>query len=592
MKDIKYIFISVLISFSFQSCEEQILSKEPLDIISDAAVWNDQSLVNAYVSNLYGRIKIPSTFLPTLDNSELIGGEALLCDDATTRHTWHPEWSNNYLFGGLTASGGLKEYWDYTLIRACNVFIENMTTSTISESLKKILSAEVRMIRAYTYFEMVKRYGGIPLITQAQSINDPESELFVKRNNEQEVYDFIGSEIDAVLNDLPTDDKNRFTKFGALSLKSRAMLYAGSIAKYGTVQLDGVVGIPSNLASSYFQASYNASKQIIPESDGGSGGTVFSLYKGDIKADDLSSYADNFYNLFLTEKTVESIFEVDFIAGVKGNTASYGLYGSMMDPSVELANAFEMVDGSSGVIDYANVAVTNVPDLYKNKDPRFRASILNTGDPWSGGITYSNWYIIREDGEKMGTAGVYYTGQNGVTMPTRGSGETYTGFGTKKLVRDLGYIPAWGMDDVPCMVFRLGEIYLNCAEAAQELGKTDDALRYVNLIRSRAGIAQLTTIDLDKIKHERRVELALGEAHRYWDLRRWRDAAKSPVNGGLNGLYITKAQTYYDYRDSKFHFDVGHVEANARVFKEAYYYLPITTSRRNNNPNLVENPGY
>ena len=597
MKNIKYIFILIAIGLSVVSCEEKLLDKEPLDIISDAVVWNDESLLNAYVANLYGRMKIPTTFLPALTATELAGDEMFISDEATTPHVWHSEWIGGYIFGNLTSSGGFKEYWDYELIRDCNTFIENIGAE-ISEDTKTELTAEVRMIRAYTYFEMVKRYGGIPLITKAQSIDDSESELYVARDTEQDVYDLIASEIDAVLDDLPSDDKNRFTKYGALALKSRAMLYAGSIARYGTVQLDGIVGISSDLADDYFQASYNASIQIIPESDGGSGESAFSLYEDDITEDDLSSYSDNYYNLFITEQTSESIFEVDFISGIRSNIASsYGTncYGTMMFPCVEFANAFEMVDGSSGVIDYANIAVDYVPDLYKNKDPRFNASILNEGDTWHDTETHCNYWIIKENGDKLSERGVYYTGQNGVTMPQKGDAETTTGFSTKKMVKDYTEAPlqgSVGTDDVPCMVFRLGEMYLNCAEAAYELGKTDESLKYVNRIRKRAGILQLTSISMEKIKQERRIELSMGEAHRYWDLRRWRDAAKSSEEGGLNGLRITNALVYYDYRDGKFHFEVTNAEDNARVFKEAYYYLPITATRINNNPNLIENPGY
>ncbi len=599
MKTLKYLFISALICFSGQSCKEY-LEKAPLDIISDVAVWNDKALTNAYVANLYGQMKLPSTFQPALFPPgiswlflELTAGESVISDEATTPHTWNPEISQNFIFGNLTNStaGGFKEYWPYELIRACNVFIENMATSTLSESIKKTLSAEVRVIRAYTYFEMAKRYGGVPLITKAQSINDPESELFAKRNKEAEIYDFIGLEIDAVLNDLPEDDIRSFTKYGALALKSRAMLYAGSIAKYGTVQLDGVVGIPSSRANSYFQASYDASKLI-------DGSGVFSLYKADIKAGDLKSYADNFYKLFMTEKSPETIFEVAFIPGIRSHTGASFVPtggGNMVDPSLNLANAFEMVDGSSGVIDYANIATANVPDLHKNKDPRFNASILSEGDIFHGVVAHTNWWIIKENGDRNQEPGVFYTGQNGVTMPGQGSAYTWSGFCSKKMVKDHINEPTSGIDglcDMPCLLFRLGEIYLNLAEAAQELGKSAEALKYTNLIRSRAGISQLISISMKQIKQERRVELAMGEGHRYWDLRRWRDAAKSPAEGGLNGLRITKAQPYYDYRDSKFHFDVGNAEANPRVFKEANYYLPITVRRLSNNKNLVENPGY
>jgi len=595
MKTIKYLFILTLICFFVQSCEE-LLEKTPLDIISDDVVFNDVTLANSYLANCYGLIKGPSTFQP-LSSDEILNDESLLSGEGSTPHTWTNEWNNNYLFGALNNTGGLKEYWGYDLVRKCNFFIESMAASTLDESVKKELSGQMRMIRAVTYFEMVKRYGGIPLITKAQSVTDPESELFAKRNKEQEIYDFIGSEVDAVLDDLPVGNVNRFTKYGALALKSRAMLYAGSIAKYGTVQLDGVVGIPSNLANAYFQASYDASKQIIPNADGGSGGATFSLYKEKIVPGDLDSYAKNYNALFVTEKNCESIFEVDYIKIIHGNVAGFGSIGAgtMIDPAVDFVNAYEMADGSSGVIDFTTAASDNVPSLFVNKDPRFRGSILVQGDLWNGKTIGCQMYIIKENGEKVGVDGEYYTGLNGFTILTKGAYRAWTGFMTKKMThengRDDGASPFGADDDVPCLYFRLGEIYLNCAEAAQELGNSSEALKYVNLIRERAGIFLLSSVDMAKVKQERRIELALGEAHRWWDLRRWRDAAKSIAEGGLNG-FIKKAEVYYDFRDHKYHFNYANAEPYARVFKEANYYLPIAVWKINNNPNLVQNPGY
>ncbi len=589
------IVVKILLSVTLAGqigCEQQILEKEPLDIISDAAVWNDEALVEAYLSNLYGRIEIPSLFRNLGESEQLQGNEAFFSDEATTQHAWHHEWFTNLVFGNLTSSNlRMKEYWAYDLLRDCNTFLKNIADGGVSENFKKTKSAEVRIIRAYTYFELVKRYGGVPLITEPQTLDGDFQDLFVPRNSEQEVYDFIAGEIDEVAEVLPKNTKNRFSTSAAYALKSRAMLYAGSIARYGKVQLDGLLGIPAGEADRYYQASYAASKKVIPTGHGGEG-SGYTLYKDDIQSGDPASHSLNFYNLFVKEHTSESIFEINFIAGTKGNTASYSPwgYGSMMDPTVELANAFGKIDGSSGVIDYKNTAVASVPDLYADKDPRFNATFLNQGDSWKGGPVYANFFIIKENGEQVSTKGVFYTGNNGVTLPTRGEADTFTGFYQKKSIKDIP-VPNWNFDDVPCLLFRLGEVYLNIAEAAFELGKQDEAAAYINHIRDRAGVARVATVSLNAIKNERRVELAF-EAHRFWDLRRWRDAAKSPAEGGLNGLFLTKAQPYYDYREGKYRFDVGNVEALPRVFKEANYYLPIGIGRTNNNPNLIENPGY
>ena len=129
---------------------------------------------------------------------------------------------------------------------------------------------------------------------------------------------------------------------------------------------------------------------------------------------------------------------------------------------------------------------------------------------------------------------------------------------------------------------------MNYAEAAYELNKPDEALDAVNDIRERAGIKLLDEIDMDKIRHERKVELAF-ENHRYWDLRRWRTAEKE-LTRSFSGL-----QYQYDYASGKFKVlvinDVDGVTAPPRFLKKNYYF-PITKARTAANPNLKENPLY
>ena len=127
--------------------------------------------------------------------------------------------------------------------------------------------AEARFLRAFNYFAMVKRYGAVPLITVLQNMDDPKEELYVKRTPEKDVYDFILSEMDDIINnnylpDVADSKTGRPTKYVALALKSRAALYAGSIAQFGKVQLEGLLGIPSSEAEGYYLQSYLASKEI------------------------------------------------------------------------------------------------------------------------------------------------------------------------------------------------------------------------------------------------------------------------------------------------------------------------------------------
>ena len=184
-----------------------------------------------------------------------------------------------YKAGGLNSSGGLLEWWDhaYVIIRKLNEFLLRLPSSPIDESLKNQRMAEARFLRAFNYFAMVKRYGAVPLITVPQQLDDPEEELYALRTSEKEIYDFILSEMADVvekgyLPDVADSKSGRPTRYAALALISRAALYAGSIAQFGTQQLDGLLGIPASEAADYYRQSYNASKEIKKK---------FSLYNSD-----------------------------------------------------------------------------------------------------------------------------------------------------------------------------------------------------------------------------------------------------------------------------------------------------------------------
>lgn len=142
---------------------------------------------------------------------------------------------------------------------------------------------------------MVKRYGGVPLITEVQSIDADSTALYPKRNTEKELYDFILKETDEISEILPSaTDAGRANKWAALALRSRAALYAGSIAQFGSVQLDGLLGFPNGEASQYYQICYDASKKIMSESP-------YALYNAD------ADKVENFKNIFLKKGNCEAI---------------------------------------------------------------------------------------------------------------------------------------------------------------------------------------------------------------------------------------------------------------------------------------------
>ena len=578
------------------SCADSLLDREPLDKISETAVFSSASLVDANLLDLYAdtQFRMPfdygagylSVIIPYM------GGELV------SRGGWFgaENWVNQT--AAVTESTtGVLSYWAYKHVRNINEFILKLEEATDVEDLddneKQIKLAEARFLRAYTYFEMVKRYGGVPLITKPQSQDLPEDELFVARDSEKEIYDFIASEMDELVDILPapsSTETGRIHKYVALSLKSRAMLYAASIAEYGTQQLDGLLGFPSAEAQAYWQKSYDASKKIVNDQ-------VYSLYNGD------ADKAKNFQKIFLDEGNSETIFAKIFNGkDVVGHSFDYYHWpgcdsrvgwGSEGMPYLESAMAFDYTDGRKGTEDLAvfnSDELINFNELYQDKDPRFHACINYPGGTFSGCKIYAH-------------SGTYFNGETITSVTKIGDydGEAWygksgwsrfqdkTGFGLKKFLdEDNGIQVKAGESDTDWLVYRYAETLLNLAEAAFELNKLDEAKDCINQLRLRAGMPEVTgTITMDEIRHERFVELMFEDQH-YWDLVRWRTAVEE-LSFERSGIKL-----YFDWDTKKYDVMVKeNAENRLRTFEEKHYYLPISLTRISNNSNLApENPGY
>lgn len=595
----KYQLVVLLFSvLALNSCNKEVLDKQPLDIISDSNVWGDKALVDAYLTHIYYEM----SFLANESFGNGWDGDAFfrefeineVSDECFPQwRDWNPSTAFKYKYGNLTISGGLLEYWGYNTIRTINEFIERVPNSPFSPEEIKAKVAEARFLRAFCYFAMVKRYGGVPIITKAQQATDPKEELYPARDKEETVYDFILSEIDAVASDLPevvtSDNLGRPSKYAALALKSRAALYAGSIAQFGTVQLNGVVGITAAKANAYYQAAYDASNLIMVSGK-------YALYNND------ADKAMNFRNIFLVKNNSEAIFvkrhdnvnnftggngwSIDFFNCPRPQAWSRGLYDQAY---LEFAEDFEHVDGTPGKLDRAAIqqGLWTTEDLWANKDPRFFGTFYTQNTTWKGKKLDFHRGIRLADGTIQTDGSV-----NGILA---NGDQDYEGtcIGILKYLDEshdnmAGSNSGWPTSSQDWQIFRYAEILLNYAEASFELGKQGDALSAINQIRKRAGIAELTSIDREKIHHERKVELAF-EGHRYWDVRRWRTAVTDLSKQWSGIRYILDLQT------GKYQLKV--VEkvdgaSNIPQFRTENYYFPITIQRTSNNPNLVENPGY
>jgi len=579
MKRIPFIKAIILFVIVSQSCTK-VLDRKPLDTISEDIVWDDPSLVAGYVTDLYSKFPFFAFEFDNWDNwtdesSDAIGN------------------NNDVTHGTVSKTLESNPYFDYTYIRSCNVFFQRMETSLIDESTKNQLEGEVHFIRAFSYFEMIKRYGGVPLV---DTVLDPYGTIdvkYTKRASEEAIADFIDAETTlaaSLLSQTPTP-KGRASKGAAMALKARAMLWAASIAKYGSVQLSGLVGIPEEKAAGYYAKASAAADSVINSGN-------YALFN---ELPDNKS--ENYRKLFLVEENSEVIFEKAYDGTNIGHRwdsengpNQWSIRGGTSDPTLEFILGYENIDGSTDQPEFGTDKLySNGAEPFVKKDPRLFATVFFQGDPWANGTVQTYEGLdpspIPTPSEVLRNPNLSY-----MNVPTVGADSrsltkddfsTSTGFHIKKYIDDSGVKIPEGLSKTNWIVFRLAEMYLTKAEAEFELGNKSTAADALNMTRSRAGISLVdeTSITLEKVRTERRSELAF-EEQRWWDLRRWH-IAESVLNHRFQGLQII-----FHYDSGKFYFIPFDAESFSRVFRPAHYYNPITTARIDNNPQLVENPLY
>ena len=596
---INKILVSALVmALSFYSCD--YLDVPPINIIQEDAIFNSESGITSYMTTLYYDLPIED-FRYTQQGFNVSGkgqgrlpnvsGEAMCSssDDIST-----------------IGDGTWWGCWDYGKIRRVNYFLKNFPaykSNFQNTVLADAWMGEAHFIRAYCYFAMVKRYGGVPILREPQEyVGDIES-LKVPRDTEKACYDFIAEDLDEAFRLLPDNEeilgKGRATKYAALALKSRAMLYAGSIARYGTVDLNGLVGIDKALANDYFELAYKAVKELEKSKR-------FSLYRKN------SDKEKNFAELFLAEDSPENIFCKYFQRNV--NAHGWDVYfvpyqyrgngfSSNMNPTLEFVEMFEHKDGTpANFAERAKDTYFDDPsELFQNMDARFGGSIIYPNAIFKGEPCSIQKGLIIEDGSKKENATNYeeavYTANDGQVyhiVGKSGSGNysgNMTGFFMRKYLNEN--MPQSEVienySEQHWIEFRYAEALLNGAEAAVEMGQhLDDALLWINDIRSRANIKQLSLSDLtvDKVRHERRIELAF-ENHTYWDLRRWRIADKEIETKQYTGLC-----PYFDINKQKYIFEEVAANKYYYTFDVKMYYERIPDGEIAKNEKLKQNPYY
>lgn len=516
------------------------------------------------------------------DGHNRIGGNYLdaATDDAVSSATTLTD-VQKIATGAYTSSqANADNVWSnyYTAIRDANNFIVYINRVPLKEKLpngkpaKPAYRSEARFLRARLYFELVKRYGGVPLLGDA--ILQISDNVQLPRNTFAECISYIVSECDNIKDSLRTqaminnNEYGRVTKEAAMALKARVLLYAASpLFNGGNISSSPLTGYTSADPNRWKLAA-DAAKDIVNLN-------VFSLMP-------------SFTSQFVTQaapvgNNTEKIFwkqdgtgtSVEINNGPVGYVSAGGR--GITSPTQNLVDAFPTADGKK--IDEAGSGYDpNKP--YENRDPRLTATIFYNGALWlNRGVE---------------------TFEGGLDKPGGTVQQTKTGYYMRKFMGQFESVnsnpPVYSSVVHDWVYFRYAEVLLNFAEATNEFsGPTPEVYNVLYQIRQRAGIApgadshygisqSLNQADMRKFIHnERRIELAF-EEHRFWDIRRWKIASEA-YGLPLYGLNIQKSsggQIFYNQ-----------ITVLTPVFREPQMYLyPIPYSEVIKNPKMEQNPGW
>jgi len=545
MKFLKKLFIISLVLITAAGCKK--LDIAPTDRFSELTFWK----VNANVYNaLY-------------NNYSLLYNNGLFFDPEAISDNAYSTTGDLSLIASGNATALTAQFannWGsyYSAIRSCNDFLAHIDqNTTLSTDTINRLKAETRFIRAFEHFNLTKWYGDIPIVDHNATVEETQA---IARSPKATVVNFILSELDAAIPNLPSKDQlpanqnGRITKGAALALKARTLLYQGDrMAEVATV-CEQLMNNQQTNGTYTLNSSYSALFND-PNTNKNNNETILAL-----------QYVPN------TTRTWQNF--LDFAPRSVGGRVS-GL-----SPTQELVDSYIMLNGK-GITESGSGYVESNP--YVNRDPRLTATVVYDRYNWTngGGVNGSNKIIYIKPG----------------TDPVRPALDEYdptsqssspTGYYWRKYFDPSAQVNFVSGNNL--ILFRYAEVLLNYAEAKNSLGQMDANVwnKTIGALRTRAGFTDVNALtyvgnaDMTNIiRRERRAELAL-EGLRTDDIRRWK-TAEVVLNGYAHGAKFSTDQNI----------DNGYIRAQRRTFNPSRDYLwAIPSTDINKVPALTQNPGY
>ena len=538
MKKLKISLLYLAVLCISISCKKDFLDRSATNSIPEDNIFNDPALIQLFVNNMYADV-------PNFDHD--------LYDNITDEsRNWWGGAHRNVVQGQWFPDNNPMDYWAYTQVRKTNVFLSKVDNSVLKEDEKASLKGQVKFLRAMLYFNMVKRYGGVPLIVEPQQLSDS---LFVKRETTDACFEFIIKELQEATTLLPDTYGDRSVDIGKAN-KNSAKAFLGRVLLF------------------YASPLYN------PSGDQARWNAAAAMNK-DVIDKDIYQLHDNYRRIMLDKNNEEEIFSVQFLKGVREHgwdSWAQPDSRSRQDatrrcPVQEFVDAFEMKNGKS-IEDPGSGYDPSNP--YLNRDPRFDATLIVNGSTFGllGLPVYM--YVGADDGinNAYGTSTGY--------LMRKGTDEA-----NKDFYGGSGSDQNW-------IELRFAEVLLNYAEAQNEVVSAPDQSIYdaVERIRKRAGLnpyqlpAGLNQQQMrEVIRHERYIELSF-EQKRYWDLRRWKIAAQVLDGKRFSAIYITK------HDNGSYTYEKKPVDGVPCVFQEKMYFMPVPQREIEKNPNLEQTPGW
>jgi len=601
MKKVHLIITTAAIGTLLLGSCTKVLDKQDLGNFTIPEVFNDSSVAKLSLDYIYSQNQ-PGWFG---NSGGTLGGiYSTLTDEQSS--------DNPYVKGTVTSEtvtdiGDKAVSGNYFKIRTINMFITNMNSGTLAPDVKQRFIGQALFWRAYRYFELVKLYGGVPLVTTPLDGvgSDAKAAANLPRNTTTETFAQIIKDLDSSAAYCPVkwsknEDYGRITAGAAQALLGRVLV------TFASPQFN-----PSNDPSRW-QAAYDANTKAVAI----------------LSANGFGLYSKWDYTMWTTEgsaggstpRNPEAVWVTEYNTSntdIEQNNETYdnasrpkylATTGGSNTPSWDLAAAFPMKDGKDTL---SSGYVYNMQTFYKDRDPRFYQTIAYNGCNWglSGNSNYRLWTYY------------YYNNKNSPTKTaSTESSAGSSGFYLRKGVDPSLTVANIAYAGTDWIEMRYAEVLLNQAEAAAEIGRlgvADEAYANLIAIRKRAGIEAggglyglASGMDHDQmikaIMFERQIELAF-EGKRYWDLRR-RKLLESTLNGKMrNGVVVTlnNNSSFTDYiattRDASaaasldnlyatsFTVTLKALDTYALAVQSADYFFGIPTSSLQNNVNLVQN---